>query len=581
MEPKPVRMEFAQHVKSQVDIVNVVSDYVRLRRVGNRLTGLCPFHNEKTPSFNIRADHQFFRCFGCDAKGDVLNFVMMIEGISFWEALKKLAEQNGIPLPKQSLASDDATKLRAALYEMHEIAADHFRENLAGNNGAATRAYLKQRGVTGESIRQFGIGLSETGGRLLRIFESRRFSKEQMEASGLVGRREDGSLYDRFRNRLMFPIHSESGKVIAFGGRALDPNDPAKYMNSPETEIYKKSHTLYNLNRAKKTAMQTDRMVLVEGYMDVIGATQAGVIEAVAICGTALTNEQVRAMKRHSQNLHLNFDPDAAGAKAAERSIKLLLDESMRVRIVELEGGLDPDEYVKKHGAEAYRAQVDAARPYFHWLAERARGKFNMRDPMGRMDAFQSLLPVIQGLNNRMERSAVATDLAGYLGIEASVVLDHLRRKAADHVEHAPLPKTQLMAHSTDQILLPLLLANEEARTPLIAALGEMGAPRIGATGPLYQAIIAMHEAGEPVSFVSVHERLPGPLQKLLEDIVLKDDISLASIEDGLACIEAWKREIHGETQRDLKAQIKQAEREGRFEDALRLMTQLSKHTKL
>jgi DNA primase len=401
-----------------------------------------------------------------------------------------------------------------------------------------------------------------------------------MEVSWLVGRRDDGSLYDRFRNRLMFPIHSESGKVIAFGGRALDPNEPAKYMNSPETEIYKKSHILYNLNRAKKTAMQTDRMVLVEGYMDVIGATQAGVIEAVATCGTALTTEQIRAIKRHSQNLHLNFDPDAAGSKAAERSIKLLLDESMRVGIVELEGGLDPDEYAKEHGAEAYRAKVDNARPYFHWLAERARGKFNMRDPLGRMDAFQSLLPVIESLSNRVERSMVATDLAGYLGIETSVVVDHLRRLAADRVERTPLPKSQLTAHSTDQILLPLLLSNEEARPQLISALRELGAPRLGATGPLYEAIIAMYENNEPVSFVTVHDRLPGPLQKLLEDIVLKDDIHSVSLEKGLDCIAAWRSEIHDETQRDLKAQIKQAEREGRLEDAFRLTAQLSKYTK-
>ena len=574
MVPNPCRMEFAQHVKSQVDIVAVVSDYVRLRRIGNRLTGLCPFHNEKTPSFSIRADHQFFRCFGCDAKGDVLNFVMMIEGISFWEALKKLAEQNGIPLPKQSLASDDVTKLRAALYEMHELALDHFRENLFGNGGAATRAYLKQRGVTEESVRHFGIGLSESGGRLLRLLESRKFSKEQMEASGLVGRREDGSLYDRFRNRLMFPIHSETGKIIAFGGRALDPNEPAKYMNSPETEIYKKSHVLYNLNRAKKTAMQIDRVVLVEGYMDVIGATQAGVVEAVATCGTALTNEQIRAMKRHSQNLHLNFDPDAAGSKAAERSIKLLLDESMRVRVVELEGGLDPDEFSKEHGAEAYRERVDNAKSYFYWLADRARGKFNMRDPLGRMDAFQSLLPAIQGLGNRLERSAVATDLAGYLGIETSQVLDHLRRMAADRVEHVSATKT-VNAHSTDRNLLPLLLTDEAARPELVAALRGIASSRLGTTVPLYETIIAMHEAGELVSFVSVHERLTGSLQKLLEDIVLKDDIHVASLEDGLACIAAWKRESAGESQRDLKAQIKQAEREGRFEDALRLMKQL------
>jgi DNA primase len=573
-------MEFKDHLKSQVDIAVVVAEYVRLRRIGNRLTGLCPFHNEKTASFSVYTDNQFFMCYGCQAKGDVFEFVMKIEGLSFYEALKKLAEQNGIALPKQSLASDDATKLRAALYEMHEIAADHFRDNLSGSNGAATRAYLKQRGVTEESVRQFGIGLAESGQRLLRILESRRFSKEQMEESGLIGRRDDGSLYDRFRNRLMFPIHSESGKVIAFGGRALDPNEPAKYMNSPETEIYKKKLVLYNLNRAKKTAMQNDRMVLVEGYMDVIGATQAGINETVAPCGTALTNEQIRAMKRHSQNLQLNFDPDAAGSKAAERSIKLLLDESMRIRIVELEGGLDPDEYAKEHGAEAYRARVDAARPYFHWLAERARGKFNMRDPLGRMDAFQSLLPVIEGLSNRVERSAVANDLAGYLGVEASVVLDHLRRKAADHTERAPVSPTKLTAHSTDQILLPLLLSNDEARPQLVAALRELGAPRLGATGPLYEALITMHESGEPVSFVTVHERLPGPMQKLLEDIVLRDEISVASLEDGLACIAAWQREIHGETQRDLKAQIKQAEREGRFEDALRLMAQLSKNTK-
>ncbi len=428
-------MDFAQHLKSQVDIAAVVGEYVRLRRVGNRYTGLCPFHNEKTPSFSIYAEHQFFKCFGCDAKGDVFNFVMMIEGISFWEALKKLADQNGIPLPKQSLAGDEQTKLRASLYEMHEIALNHFRENLDGNGGASTRGYLAQRGVTDESVRLFQLGLSDAGSRLLKIFQGRGFSQQHMEGSGLIGKREDGSLYDRFRKRLMFPIHSETGKIIGFGGRALDPDEQAKYMNSPETEIYKKSHVLYNLNRAKKTAMQTDRILLVEGYMDVIGATQAGVVEAVATCGTALTIEQVRAMKRHSQNLHLNFDPDAAGSKAAERSIKPLLDENMRVRIVELEGGLDPDEYVKKHGAEAYRARVDGAKSYFYWLADRARGKFNMREPLGRVDAFQSLLPAIQGLSNRMERSVVATDLAGYLGVESGLVLEHLKRLAADRVE--------------------------------------------------------------------------------------------------------------------------------------------------
>jgi DNA primase len=323
--------------------------------------------------------------------------------------------------------------------------------------------------------------------------------------------------------------------------------------------------------------MQTDRMVLVEGYMDVIGATQAGVPEAVAPCGTALTNEQIRAMKRHSQNLHLNFDPDAAGSKAAERSIHLLLDESMRVRVVELEGGLDPDEYCKEHGAEAYRERVDNSKSYFYWLADRARGKFNMREPQGRVDAFQSLLPAIQGLSNQLERGVVATDLAGYLGIESGLVLDHFRKMAADRVQRPPLPKTEPTAHSTDCILLPLLLTNDEARSQLIGALRDMTAQRQGNTGPIYETIMAMHEAGEPISFNTVHDRVPAAQQGLLQAIVLEAASSGLTLEDGLACIAAWRREIDAETQRDLKAQVKQAEREGRMEDALRLMQKLGK----
>ncbi len=230
-------MDFKEQLRAQVDIVRVASDYVRLRRVGNRYSGLCPFHNEKTPSFSISAEHQFFRCFGCDAKGDVFSFVMMIEGLTFWEALKKLADQHGIALPKQSMASDDETRLRAALYEMHEIAFEHFRKNLAGPNGESVRAYIAKRGVTETSMQKFGLGLADTSGRaMLRVLEQRGFKPDQLEVSGLVGKRDDGSFYDRFRNRLIFPIQNESGKVIAFGGRTLDPEDKAKYLNSPETK---------------------------------------------------------------------------------------------------------------------------------------------------------------------------------------------------------------------------------------------------------------------------------------------------------------------------------------------------------
>jgi len=568
-------MDFAQQLKAQIDIVRVASDYgLRLRKYGNRYSGLCPFHNEKTPSFSIYADHQFFKCFGCDAKGDVFNFVMKIEGLTFWEALKKLADQHGIAMPKQSMASDEDTKLRAALFEMHEIAADHFRANLAGSAGAGVREYVAKRGVTPASVQKFGLGLADRSGRaLLRILEQRGFRLEQLEVSGLVGRRDDGSFYDRFRGRLMFPIHSESGKTIAFGGRALDADEKAKYINSSETKIYKKSNVLYNLNRAKETAMKLDRIVLVEGYMDVIGASQAGVTEVVAPCGTALTTEQIRAMKRHSLNLHLNFDPDSAGENASERSIKLLLDENMRVRIVELDGGLDPDEYCREFGAEAYRKKVAGGKTYFYWLADRARAKFNMREPQGRVDAFQFLLPSIQGLGDKLERVAVANDLASYLGVESGLVLEQFRKAAADRAERTPALKTD-PARMTDRILLPLLVIDEAARAQLMPHLQDLPALRALTTAPIYETIIAMHEAGEPIDFNALHDHLEPFFQSRLGAIVL--DAGLATIEDGVACLEALRKEDRESIRRDLKTRIKNAERAGKMAEALEFMKFLS-----
>jgi len=374
-------MDFVEHLKSQVDIVQTIQTYVKLRRVGRRYTGLCPFHSEKSPSFSVNGDLQFYHCFGCKAGGDVLKFIEQIEHVSFYEALKLLSERNGIPMPKRAEYADADSKLRGAIMTMHELAEQEFRELLSSPQGSDARGYITRRGVSPELIAQFGLGYSDRSGRsLVRAFDRHSFTSEQLDASGLVMKRENGGGYfDRFRGRLMFPIHNESGKVIGFGGRALEAEDNPKYLNSPETPIYKKSNVLYNLHRAKEGIRKHDRSILVEGYMDVIGVYSAGVTEVVASCGTALTNPQVRMLKRHSSNITVNFDPDAAGENAAERSIKLLLDESMHVRIMELDEDLDPDEYCKKHGAEAYEARVKAAKTYFYWLADRARAKYRRR----------------------------------------------------------------------------------------------------------------------------------------------------------------------------------------------------------
>jgi DNA primase len=573
-------MEFVEQLKSSVDIVNVIGEYVRLRKTGAaRYVGLCPFHNEKTPSFSVHAGHQFYKCFGCGVGGDVLHFVMEIEHISFPEALKLLAERYGIPMPRRSEYSDAETKLRAALHQMHELAQEAFRSHLEGAAGAQARAYLEKRGVAAPVGEQFGLGYAEKSGRLLvRVFEKQGFNAEQMEACGLVLQRQDGSFFDRFRNRLMFPIHNESGKIIGFGGRALDPGDEPKYLNSPETPIYKKGLVLYNLHRAKEPIRKADRAVLVEGYMDAIGVWASGVGEVVAACGTALKSEQIRALKRHSPRIVVNFDPDAPGGNATERSIQLLLEEGMQVRVLELDGGLDPDEYCQERGAEAYRARLDAAKNYFYWLGDRARAKYDMRTAEGRIAGFQFLLPAVQKLSDKLERVTVANDIAGYLGVDSGVVLEHFRKAAADRREKTVrAPREPLRA--VERILLRLLLGNAEARERLLPELKPMPAVNQFATQRIFKALFTLHDSGACIGFKEVNERLEEGDQNLLASAVLADetDDAVFSLEQGMACLRTLAASQWEAQKSALRAQVREAERAGNFSEALRLSEELNR----
>jgi DNA primase len=570
-------MDFKDQLKSSVDIVKVIGEYVRLKKSGvSRYTGLCPFHSEKTPSFSVHVGHQFYKCFGCGASGDVLKFVMEFEHVSFPEALKQLAERNGIPMPKRAEYADAETHLRGAVSQIQELAQEAFREQLGGAAGAEARRYLEKRGVSPEVSAQFGLGYAERSGRmLLRILEKQGFTAEQMENSGLLGRRDDGSFYDRFRNRLMFPIHSESGKVIGFGGRALDPADEAKYLNSAESPIYKKSAVLYNLHRAKEGIRKAERSVLVEGYMDAIGVFAAGVREVVASCGTSLTAQQVQALRRHSEKIVVNFDPDAAGANAAEKSINLLLDENMRVRIVELEDGLDPDEYCKERGADAYRAKLDKAQTYFYWLADRARAKFDLRTAEGRVAGFQFLLPAIQRLPDKIERVAVANDVAGYLGVDAGLVLENFRKAATDRRDKKVAPVREPL-RADEKILLNLLVSDTEARQELIPELEQLPALEQFATRRIFKALFALH-AGGSVTYEELHARLEENDRELLASAVLRDetDGSAVSLSLGEECLRSLQRSSLKTQVAALKARVKEAERSGNLREALRLAEEL------
>ena len=577
-------MDFVEHLKSSIDIVKVIEEYVRLKPIGSggRFVGLCPFHQEKTGSFNVNRARQFYKCFGCGVGGDVLKFVQEIEGLTFPETLKKLAEQHGIPMPKRNDYADADSKLRGALFEIYEIAAQTFRQNLSGPSGAEARSYLVKRGIGPELIETFGLGYSEASGQaLLRVLNERQFTPEQLDASGIVRRREDGSGYfDFFRGRLMFPIHNESGKVIAFGGRAMRDQDQPKYLNSSETAIYKKTSVLYNLHRARETMRRSNRTVLVEGYMDVIGVYSAGVKEVVASCGTGFTTPQAGVIHRHSDHVVVNFDPDNAGAKASETAIQILLDEGMHVRVLGLDGGLDPDDYVKQNGADAYRAKLDAASTYFHWLADRARQKFDMKSSDGRMEAFNKMLwPAVLKIHDKLEQAAVAADLAAYLGIDTAPVLARFKKEATDRrAAQKPAPKKAEPVAAVETILLNALIASAEVRAEILPQLTpELTADFV--TKEIFETLRIMTESGAGVTFSGLDARLSAGLQTLLHSVVAADDISddSVSLEMARSCLKRLEGSATKRRMDELRARVKSAEREGQVTEALAWMAELGR----
>jgi DNA primase len=572
-------MDFAEQVKSSVDIVKTIEHYARLKRgSAGRYVGLCPFHTEKTPSFNVNATLQRYKCWGCGVSGDVLQFVMDMERISFFEALKLLAERNGIAMPQREY-SDPESRLRGALYEMHEIAARVFQNNLNSAAGAQARQYLASRGVSPEHIAEFGLGLSEASGQqLIRQFEP-RFSAEQLDQSGLVAKRQDSpGYYDRFRGRLMFPIHNPSGKIIAFGGRALRPDDNPKYLNSPETPLYRKSYVLYNLHRAKEAVRTSDYAVLVEGYMDVIGVYSARVHNVVASCGTALTNAQVRLLKGHSQRIVVNFDPDNAGATAAQKSIQMLLDEGLQVRVLALGGGLDPDEFVKTSGAEAYREHLEKAPAYFHWLADRARAKFDLRTVEGRMQGFKFLEPAIQHIPDRIERFAVANDVADYLGLDQKLVREHFSQgsKESNTVPRRP------EAPPVERLLLHSLLGSQQARSLAIPELRGLPAIDRFVAKEIFQALFSIHSDETPFRFADLEGRLSEAGRDLLSSIIFADEVleEEKAAEQAMACLRSLKSQDPLSEAASLRARIKAAERAGNLSEAIRLAQELDQKSR-
>jgi DNA primase len=520
--------DFAYTVKQQADIVRIIGDYIKLRKSGGQnFVGLCPFHGEKTPSFSVHATRQYYYCFGCQEKGDVFSFIQKVENITFPESVRLVAQKLGIPLPKAAYSTPGEAKearLRGQLLDVHERAVAFFQECLRRPEGARAREYLAGRGLDQEMIAKFRIGYAPDSGFLLRDRLKDEFSEEVLRESGLFSWKQeaakevsgpesrvstqkpqgaapppegngsgdprqnagilhsfqdhknggDGSelrtrdsglaMYSKFRNRVMFPISSEAGKVIAFTGRTLAADEKAgpKYLNSPETPIYSKGKVLFNLDLAKEWVKKFDYAILVEGQMDCISVYAAGFQNVLASSGTAFTELQAKLLGRFSKNVVVNFDPDTAGAKAAERTIGLLVEEEFNIKVLTLEQGFDPDLYIRRKGKEAYGEALRHSQKYFDYLIERARSQFPVRSAEGKHKAVNHLLPHVQRIPSRIVRDELAQEIAQKLQIDSAVLRQELRHAAATRETSAVKAPAEAQVTDAEKILIRALASSRQ-----------------------------------------------------------------------------------------------------------------------
>lgn len=479
--------DHAERLRAQVDIAEVVGRYVELRRGGINLKGLCPFHREKTPSFTVSPSKGIFHCFGCGEGGDAIKFIQRIERVEWVEALRTLSEQYGLPMPERERGPDSAAREevrdeRERLLAVSRVAAQHFAAHLtrtAADSRSEIARYLERRQINAEAVRQFELGLAADGWQdLLDTCRRKGFTPETVVSAGLaIHNSEKKRTYDRFRRRLIFPIHDSTGRPIAFGGRVFasdaSPDEP-KYVNSPETPLYRKGQQLYALHLAKDALTRGRRALLMEGYMDVIRAHCSGFPEAVATCGTALTDEQAKALRRFAEEVVFVYDGDEAGQKAMLRGTEVLLDHGFTVRVVALPENHDPDSFLLERGADAFRQAVASAVPFLDFFLEAAAGRHGRSTPEGKVKVVEEVLPLVARMRNPIAASEYARRMADYLDVDAALVLAQLNRNVPKSLPElrekivALRPATELPPPRERQ-LLRLLIESPHSRGLIFA----------------------------------------------------------------------------------------------------------------
>jgi len=556
---------FTEDLKSHVDIVQVVGERVQLRKAGAASwKGLCPFHGEKTPSFHVHGDRQFFHCFGCGAAGDVIEFIKRSDGLTFPDAVRQLAARAGVPVPEPEDAKADAesAREREALLKVHEVAAAWFKTQLAAPHGRAAMRVLRERDMTPATIDVLGFGYAPNTGLNAHLLNA-GFAQSMLIKSGLAFQRDDGQLRDRFRNRLIIPIARDSGAVIAFGGRALEEGQQPKYLNSPETSIYVKGRTLFGLQHSKQAISRLKYAVLVEGYFDWAQAYQGGITNVVASSGTALTTAQARLLHRFASKVVLSFDPDIAGQSAAAKTSEMLVSEGFQVNVAMLPAGDDPDNYVRKNGAAAYQEQLRNSRQYLEYLLDRTAAEEDLSTDEGRRSFLGKMLGVAARVPDAAQRDQFADRLSHKARITEEVVRAEIRKAAVDRQTN--VDEIERRAPALGQVkvaergLIWALMKDPEAGLGALQELENEDLDGLATAGILRQArsLHGWPAAGIPGGLL---ERLSTGETALVRDIASQPG---APSEDAADCARTLKRLRYDRERAALQREIDRLQEDG------------------
>lgn len=487
-------------VQNRTDIVEVISRYISLKKIGRNYKTTCPFHNEKTPSFIVSPDKQIYHCFGCGAGGNVFSFLMKYENLQFPEAVEMLAEKAGIALPRSAGRSNEINSFANQLYEINIAACQFFQTALA--NDSAAQDYLATRGIGSETLKKFKVGFApQSWDALINFFKKKSINADVLEKAGLAVSNDKGGHYDRFRNRVIFPIFDMRERVIGFGARVLDSSLP-KYLNSPETLVYSKGKNLYGLNFSKDAIKKEGYALVVEGYLDFIIPYQTGVKNIIATLGTALTTDQIKLLKRFAQTVIMVYDPDEAGEAASLRNLDLFISEDVNVYIAELPDGFDPDSFIKKFGSDDFLKLIKASKNIFEYKLDKLKGRFDVATSHGKANIANEMLPTISRINNAVLKSTLVKKLAERLSVDEESIRSELKKVKPDYGEHRYTvnpPQEKRSSWSAEIMILSLLFEGENFVSRIKDALlpDEF---RNSAVRDVVNAIFDMHKENKEIT---------------------------------------------------------------------------------